>query len=114
MGVLNGYVRYLPPLKDRPKTIPTTKKGNIPFGKAELSAVCQNVVSDQYILTHLTVPESSCALLLDLEAIKRVMVEKKNEMPKAKGKATAACPNAKSILYCYRKKYASSHVTGIP
>ena len=38
MGVLNDYVRYLPTLKDSPKAVPMTKKGNIPFGKAELVA----------------------------------------------------------------------------
>jgi hypothetical protein len=39
MGVLNDYVRYLPTLKDSSKAVPTTKKGNIPFGKADLAAV---------------------------------------------------------------------------
>jgi hypothetical protein len=37
-----------------------------------------------------------CALLLDLEAIERVMVEKQNKKLKAKGKASTACPDAKS------------------
>jgi hypothetical protein len=36
------------------------------------------------------------ALLLDLEAIELVMVEKQNEKLKAKGKATADWPDAKS------------------
>jgi hypothetical protein len=39
MGVLNDYVRYLPTLKDSPKAVPTIKKGNIPFGKADLAAI---------------------------------------------------------------------------
>jgi hypothetical protein len=39
MGVLNDYVKYLPMLKDSSKTVPTTKKGNIPFGKADLAAI---------------------------------------------------------------------------
>jgi hypothetical protein len=34
MGVLKDYIRHLPTLKDSPKAVPTTKKGNIPFGKA--------------------------------------------------------------------------------
>jgi hypothetical protein len=38
MGVLNDYVRHLPALKNRPKAVSTTKKGNVPFGKAELAA----------------------------------------------------------------------------
>jgi hypothetical protein len=33
MGVLNDYVRHLPTLKDSSKAVPTTKKGNIPFGE---------------------------------------------------------------------------------
>jgi hypothetical protein len=39
MGVLNDYVRHLPMLKDCPKAVPTTKNGNIPFGKADLAAI---------------------------------------------------------------------------
>jgi hypothetical protein len=37
MGVLNDYVKHLPTLKDSSKAVPTTKKGNIPFGKADLA-----------------------------------------------------------------------------
>ncbi len=36
IGVLNDYVKHLPMLKDSSKAVPTTKKGNIPFGKAGL------------------------------------------------------------------------------
>ncbi len=39
MGVLNDYVKHLPMLKDSSKGVPTTKKGNIPFGKADLAAI---------------------------------------------------------------------------
>ncbi len=39
MGVLNDYVRHLPTLKDSPKAVPATKKGNVPFGKADLAAI---------------------------------------------------------------------------
>jgi hypothetical protein len=39
MGVLNDYVIHLPTLKDSSKAVPTTKKGNIPFGKADLAAI---------------------------------------------------------------------------
>ncbi len=34
IGVLNDYIKHLPTLKDSSKAVPTTKKGNIPFGKA--------------------------------------------------------------------------------
>jgi hypothetical protein len=39
MGVFNDYVRHLPTLKDSPKAVTTTKKGNVPFGKADLAAI---------------------------------------------------------------------------
>ncbi len=39
VGVLNDYVKHLPTLKDSSKAVPTTKKGNIPFGKADLAAI---------------------------------------------------------------------------
>ncbi len=39
MGVLNDYVRYLPTLNDSPKAVPTTKKGNIHIGKADLATI---------------------------------------------------------------------------
>ncbi len=39
MGVLNDYVTYPPMLKDSPKAVPTTKKGNILFGKADLASI---------------------------------------------------------------------------
>ncbi len=100
MGVLNDYVRYLPMLKDSPKAVPTTKKGNIPFGKADLAAIVLASVTmlwrNQYNLNHSTVPKLTCTLLPDLEAIERVMVEKHNEKLKAKGKASTARSEAKS------------------
>jgi hypothetical protein len=39
MGVLNDYVKHLPKLKDSSKAVPTMKKGNISFGKANLAAI---------------------------------------------------------------------------
>ncbi len=39
MGVLNDYVKHLHTLKDSSKAVPTMKKGNIPFGKADLAAI---------------------------------------------------------------------------
>jgi hypothetical protein len=74
MGVLNDYVRYLPTLKDSPKAVPTTKKGNIPFGEADLLAAIMLASvpmswQNQYNLNHTTVPESTQTLLPDLESI---------------------------------------------
>jgi hypothetical protein len=39
MGLLNHYVRYLPMLKDSPKAVPMTMKGNIAFSEADLAAI---------------------------------------------------------------------------
>ncbi len=100
IGALNDYARYLPTLKDSPKAVLTTKKGNIPFDKADLAAILLASVpmtwQNQYNLTHLIVPKLTRALLPDLEAIKQVMVEKQQETLKAKGKAATAWPDAKS------------------
>jgi hypothetical protein len=100
MGVLNNYVRHLFTLKDGPKAVSTTKKGNVPFGKADLAAIVLASVpmtwKNQYNLTHLTVPKSTRVLLPDLEAIEWVIVEKQNERLMAKGKAATARPEAKS------------------
>jgi hypothetical protein len=39
MGVLNDYVKHLPTLNNSSKAVPTRKKGNIPFDKADLAAI---------------------------------------------------------------------------
>ncbi len=99
MGVLNDYVKHLPTLKDSYKAVPTTKKGNIPFGKADLAAIVLLSVpmswQNQYNLNHSTVPKSTCTLLPDLKAIEQVMVEKKGANLKAKGKGSTAPSEAK-------------------
>ena len=86
-------------LKDSSKAVLTMKKGNIPFSEADLAATVLLSVpmslQNQYNLNHSMVPESTCTLLLDLEAIKQVMVEKQNKKLKAKGKAATAQPEAK-------------------
>ncbi len=104
MGVLNDYVRHLPTLKDSSKAVPTTKKRNIPFGKADLAAIVLSSVpmlwQNQYNLNHSTVPKSTHTLLLDLEAIERVMEEKRGANLKAKPKGSTAPAEAKSNPKC--------------
>ncbi len=99
MGVLNDYVRHLSTLKDSPKAVSITKKGNVPFGEADLAAIVLVSVptlwQNQYNLNHTTAPESMHALLPYLEAIEQVMVEKQNEKLTVKGKAATALPEAK-------------------
>ena len=112
MGVLNDFVKHLPMLKDSSKAVLTTKKGNIPFGKADLAAIVLSSVpmswQNQYNLNHSTVPKSMRTLLPDLEAIERVMVEKKGANLKAKGKGSTAPSKAKGNP----KRKASGGPTG--
>jgi hypothetical protein len=60
MGVLNDYVRHLPTLKDNSKAVLMMKRGNIPFGKADLAAIVLSSVpmswQNQYNLNHSTFP----------------------------------------------------------
>jgi hypothetical protein len=94
--VLNGYLKYLPTLKNSPKAVATTKKGNIPFEEADLASIMLAALpltwQNQYNLTHSTVPESPRALLADLENIKRVMLERYGEKQWSKDKAATARP----------------------
>jgi hypothetical protein len=112
MGVLNDYVKHLPTLKDSSKAVPTMKKGNIPFSKADLAAIVLLSVpmswQNQYNLNHSTVPKSTRTLLPDLEAIEQVMVEKKGMNLKAKGKGSTAPSKAKGNP----KRKASGGPTG--
>jgi hypothetical protein len=98
MGVLNDYIKHLPTLKDSSKAVLTMKKGNIPFGKADLTAIVLSSVpmlwQNQYNLNHSTDPKSTRTLLPDLEAIERVMVEKSVKL-KAKGKGGTGPSKAK-------------------
>jgi hypothetical protein len=77
-------------LKDSPKAVPTTKKGNIPFGEADLAAIVLLYVpmlwQNQYNLNHSTIPKSTRTLLPDLETIERVMVEKQRRETQGKRK----------------------------
>jgi hypothetical protein len=99
MGVLNDYVKHLPTLKDSSKAVPTTKKGNFPFGEADLAATvllsALMLWQNQYNLNHSMVPKSTRTLLPDLEAIEQVMVEKKGANLKVKGKGSTAPSEAK-------------------
>jgi hypothetical protein len=104
MGVLNDYFKHLPTLKDSSNAVPTRKKEKIPFGEADLAAIVLLSVlmlwQNQYNLNHSKVPKSTCTLLLDIEAIKQVMVEKKGVNLKAKGKGGTAPSKAKGNLKC--------------
>ena len=84
MEVLNGYILYLPMLKDSVMVeASTAEKGNIPFNKATLMgmimATCPIVWRNQNNLTHKTVPESPRTMLLALENIERFFIKKYNK-----------------------------------
>ncbi len=110
--MLNDYIRHLPMLKDSPKPVLMTKKGNILFNEADLATIVLASVpmswQNQYNLNHSAVPKSTCTLLPDLEAIKRVMVEKHSQKLKAKGKGGTAQSKAKENP----KRMASGGPTG--
>ncbi len=99
MGVLNDYISHLPTLKDSSRAVLTTRKGNIPFGEADLAAIVLLSVlmswQNQYNLNHSTVPKSTRTLLPDLEAIEQVMEEKKGANLKTKAKGGTAPAEAK-------------------
>jgi hypothetical protein len=112
MGVLNDYLRHFPTLKDSSKAVPMTKKGNISFGEADLATIVLPSVpmlwQNQYNLNHSTVPLSTRMLLPDLEAIERVMEEKRGANLKAKAKGGTVPAKAKSNP----KRKASGGPTG--
>ena len=67
MEVLNGYLRHLPMLKDSPKAVATTQKGNVPFEEADLMSIMLAALpltwQNQYNLMHSTIPESPLSLI---------------------------------------------------
>ena len=81
--VLSGCVRFLPTLKNSPKAVATTKKGNVPFKEADLAAIILAALpftwQNQYNLMHSMVSESLRALLADIENIEHIILERHSE-----------------------------------
>ena len=95
METLTKYLRMLPTIKNSPMAVASTELGNIPFTKAtHVSIILSHLPvawRNQYDLTHKTVPKSPRTMLLDLENIENMQVEKYNEKAKAnKAKAASA------------------------
>ncbi len=44
MGLLNDYLVYRPMVKDSPMAVEDTKKGNVPFNKADLAGIMLKAV----------------------------------------------------------------------
>jgi hypothetical protein len=76
-----------------------TKKGNVLFNEADLARIVLNSVMvswmNQYNMMHLTLPESTRALLQDLETIEYIMDERHEAGLKAKAKEASASAIAK-------------------
>ncbi len=96
METLNKYLEQLPMIKNSPQAAASTEYGNVPFNESTLASILLNHLPvawrNQYNVTHPIVPESLRAILLDLENLEKVLVEKSNEAARAnKAKvATAA------------------------
>ncbi len=111
MGVLNDYLAYLPTVYDSSMAVETMKKSNVPFDEADLASIVLNLVLVTWVnqsnMTHSTLPKSPRALLLDLEAIKRVMNKKHQASLKAKAKE--ASPASTSAKGSSKKRSASGN-----
>ena len=77
MGVLNDYIAHLPLIFYSSMAVASMVRGNVSFGNGDLAsiilALTPHAWQNQHNLKHSTVPESPRVLLLDLEAIERVM-----------------------------------------
>ena len=99
MGALNNYLAHLPMVFNSPMAVEGTKKGNVPFDEADLAEMVLNSVpvswTNQYNMTHTTLPVGIRTLLQDLELIKCIMEEKDEAGQKAKEKGAAVSVIAK-------------------
>jgi hypothetical protein len=95
METLNKYLEQLPMSKNSPQAVASTEYGNVPFNESTLTSIILNHIPvawrNQYNVTHPIVPKSPRAILLDLENLEKVFVEKSNEAARAnKAKVAAA------------------------
>jgi hypothetical protein len=62
MGVLNGYLAYLPTVFDLSMAVAGTKKMNVPFDEVDLAGIMVNLVPsswvNQYNMTHSMLPRT--------------------------------------------------------
>jgi hypothetical protein len=96
MEVLNKYLGILPTIKNSPLAVATMEMGNAPFMEATHASIILSHLPvawrNQYNLMHKTVPELPCAMLQDLENIKKLFVEKYNEKSRANKAKAATAP----------------------
>jgi hypothetical protein len=97
METLNKYLGMLPTIKNSLMAVASTELGNVPFTEATHASIILSHLPvawrNQYDLMHKTIPESPRAMLVDLENIKKMQVEKYNKKAKA-SKAKAASASA--------------------
>ncbi len=114
--VLNGYIGHLPTLCDSSLAVASTKKGNVPFNEATLVSIvlstCPTDWRNQYKMNHITVPESTRSMLLDLENIKKVFANKDGE--KARSKKAKAGTAPKKVAFSVPKKQGKGGGSGGP
>jgi hypothetical protein len=102
MEVLNKYLGILPTIKNSPLAVASMEMGNVPFTEATHASIILSHLPvawrNQYNLMHKTAPELPCAMLQDLENIKKLFVEKYNEKAQAnKAKAATALKMAERV-----------------
>ncbi len=95
METLNKYMGMLPAITNSPQAVASTELGNMPSNETTLVSIILSHLPPawrvQYGLMHTLVPESPRAMLLDLENIEKLFVEKTNEQTRAnKAKVTTA------------------------
>ena len=49
MGLFKDYLAYLPTVKDSPMAVEDTKRGNTPFGKADLAGIMLKAVPTSWV-----------------------------------------------------------------
>jgi hypothetical protein len=98
METLNKYLGLLPTIKHSPQAVASTELGNMPFNETTLASIVLSHLPvawrTQYALTHKLVPESPRAILVDLENIEKLFVEKANESARANKAKLAAATKA--------------------
>jgi len=119
METLNKYLEQLPTIKNSPQAVPSTEYGNVPFNESTLASIILNhipiVWRNQYNVTHLIVPESLRAILLDLENLEKVFVEKSNEAAQAnKAKVAAAAKLAEHVPRKRKRAHGGGPEKGTP
>jgi hypothetical protein len=96
METLNKYLGMLPTIKNSPLAVTSMEFRNVPFTEVTHASIILSHLPvawrHQYDLTHKTVPESPRAMILDLENIKNLFIERYNEKARANKAKAATAP----------------------